>query len=64
MLKYKVLTKDLKSPFKGFQFELGEEYVCPDFCGDTRIDCAPGFINTILAFFLTGVVYYIAMFGI
>lgn len=45
MKKYKVLTKDLKSPFKNFQYEIGEEYVCEEFDeGDEK--CSDGFYAT------------------
>ena len=39
---YKVLRKDLTSPFKGFQYELGKEYVCEDF-DDSDRECSDGF---------------------
>jgi hypothetical protein len=42
MKLYKVLNKDLTSPYQGFQFELGKTYVCDDF--DTSDDeCSNGF---------------------
>jgi len=42
MKLYKVLNKDLTSPYQGFQFELGKKYVCDDF--DTSdYECSDGF---------------------
>ncbi len=42
MKLYKVLNKDLTSPYQRFQFELGKKYVCDDF--DTSDDeCSCGF---------------------
>src|SRR5690554_2762171 len=42
MKLYKVLNKDLTSPYQGFQFELGKKYVCENF--DTSDDeCSNGF---------------------
>ena len=42
MKLYKVLNKDLTSPYQGFQFELGKKYVCDDF--DTSgNECSKGF---------------------
>ncbi len=42
MKLYKVLNKDLISPYQGFEFELGKKYVCDDF--DTSDDeCSKGF---------------------
>ena len=42
MKLYKVLNKDLTSPYQGFQFELGKKYVCDDF--DTSDEeCSKGF---------------------
>jgi len=43
MKLYKVLTDDLKSPYKGFQYEIGREYVCDDFNDDPNKVCAGGF---------------------
>jgi hypothetical protein len=43
---YKVLNIDMRSPFKGFQFELGEEYVCGDFDDNPANECANGFYAT------------------
>jgi hypothetical protein len=41
----KVLNKDLKSPFKEFQYEIGKEYYCKDF--DTSDEkCSKGFYAT------------------
>jgi hypothetical protein len=42
----KVVNADLTSPFKGFQFEVGKKYVCPDFDPDTRNECSCGFYAT------------------
>ena len=39
---YKVLTKDLKSPYKDFQYELGKEYICEDF-DESDKECSRGF---------------------
>jgi hypothetical protein len=42
MKLYKVLNKDLTSPYQGFEFELGKKYVCDNF--DTSDDeCSNGF---------------------
>ena len=42
MKLYKVLNKNLTSPYQGFQFELGKKYVCDDF--DTSDEeCSKGF---------------------
>lgn len=42
MKLYKVLNKDLTSPYQGFEFELGKKYVCDDF--DTSDEeCSNGF---------------------
>jgi len=39
---YKVLNKNLTSPYKGFEFELGKKYVCENF--DTSDEeCSKGF---------------------
>jgi len=43
---YKVLNKDLKSPFRKFQFELGKEYICKDFDDNPLNDCSNGFYAT------------------
>ena len=43
---YKVLSKDLTSPFQNFKFELGKKYVCRDFDSDATIDCSRGFYAT------------------
>ena len=45
MKKYKVLNKDLKSPYKGFQFVIGKEYVCSDF-DESNEECSTGFYAT------------------
>jgi hypothetical protein len=45
-LLYKVLDDGLKSPYKGFVFEQGKEYVCEDFDDDPEIDCSRGFYAT------------------
>lgn len=42
MKLYKVLNKDLTSPYQGFQFELGKKYVCNDF-DMAGIECSRGF---------------------
>ena len=42
MKLYKVLNKDLTSPYKGFQFELGKKYVCDDFDTSDN-ECSKGF---------------------
>ena len=42
MKLYKVLNKDLTSPYQGFQFEIDKKYVCDDF--DTSDEeCSKGF---------------------
>jgi len=43
--KYKVLMEDLKSPYKGFQYEIGQTYVCPDF-DESDEECSQGFYAT------------------
>ena len=45
MKKYKVLMEDLKSPFRGFQVELGKEYVCDNF-DESDKECSNGFYAT------------------
>lgn len=45
MKLYKVLNKDLTSPFQGFQFELNKKYVCKDFDTSTE-ECSRGFYAT------------------
>ena len=45
MKLYKVLNKDLTSPFKGFQFELGKKSVCDDF-DESDVECSRGFYAT------------------
>ena len=45
MKLYKVLNKDLTSPFQGFQFELNKKYVCEDFDTSTE-ECSRGFYAT------------------
>jgi hypothetical protein len=40
---YKVLNKDLTSPYKWFRFEIGREYHCSDFDPDPEMDCSRGF---------------------
>ncbi len=42
MKLYKVLNKDLTSPYQGFQFELGKKYVCDDFDTSDN-ECSKGF---------------------
>ena len=46
MLILKVLTKDLKSPHKNYQWELGKQVVCKDFDNDPKRDCSNGFYGT------------------
>ena len=43
--KYKVIKEDLKSPYKGFQYEIGQTYVCPDF-DESDNECSRGFYAT------------------
>lgn len=43
---YKVLDKDLVSPFQKFQYEVGKEYRCNNFNEDASMDCASGFYAT------------------
>jgi hypothetical protein len=45
MKLYKVLNKDLTSPFQGFQFELNKKYVCENFDTSTE-ECSRGFYAT------------------
>jgi len=45
MKMYKVLNDDLTSPFQGFQYEIGKEYVCEDF-DDSDKECSKGFYAT------------------
>jgi hypothetical protein len=42
MKLYKVLNKNLTSPYQGFQFELGKKYVCDDFDTSDN-ECSKGF---------------------
>ena len=42
MKLYKVLNKDLISPYQGFKFELGKKYVCDDFDTSGK-ECSKGF---------------------
>ena len=44
--RYKVMNADMTTPFKGMKLELGQEYVCNDFCEDKSRDCAAGFYAT------------------
>ena len=46
MKRYKVLNKDLTSPFQNFQFELNKKYVCNDFDDNPNIACSTGFYAT------------------
>lgn len=39
----KVLRKDMTSPYKSFEYELGEWYTCVDFDDDSKNDCTRGF---------------------
>ena len=43
MKLYKVLNKDLTSPFQNFKFKVGKQYVCKDFDDDKNMDCSRGF---------------------
>ena len=45
-VKYKVLEKNLTSPFKNFQFEQDKWYHCDNFDSDPRNDCSNGFYCT------------------
>jgi hypothetical protein len=45
MRLYKVLNKDMTSPFQGFQFELGKKYTCEDF-DESDTTCSRGFYAT------------------
>jgi len=49
---YKVLNADLRSPFQGFQYEIGKEYVCEDF-DESDEECSEGFYATTVE----GIVY-------
>jgi len=42
---YKVLNSDMKSPYQGFETEVGVEYSCPDF-DDSDKECSRGFYAT------------------
>ena len=42
MKLYKVLNKDLTSPYQGFEFELGKKYVCENFDTSDK-ECSNGF---------------------
>jgi hypothetical protein len=42
---YKVLNSDMKSPYRGFETEVGVEYSCPDF-DDSDKECSRGFYAT------------------
>ena len=42
---YKVLNRDMKSPYQGFETEVGVEYSCPDF-DDSDKECSRGFYAT------------------
>lgn len=43
MKLYKVLNKDLVSPYQEFKFEIGVKYHCKDFDTDKTMDCSRGF---------------------
>ena len=43
--KYKVIKEDLKSPYRNFQYEIGQTYVCPDF-DESDEECSHGFYAT------------------
>ena len=45
MEKYKVLNADLTSPFQGFKFDPGREYVCNNF-DESDNECSTGFYAT------------------
>lgn len=40
---YRVLNKDLTSPFQEFQYEFGKEYHCDNFNDDKNVACGSGF---------------------
>lgn len=42
----KVLESDMTSPYRGFKFEVGKEYVCQNFDPDHDHDCSRGFYAT------------------
>jgi len=44
--KYKVLNKNLESPFQNFLYEIGKEYCCKDFDENKEKDCSIGFYAT------------------
>jgi hypothetical protein len=46
MQLYKVLEKDMSSPFKSFVFVPGKEYICEDFDENHKNDCSRGFYAT------------------
>ena len=43
---YKVLNKDMASPFQNFKYEIGKEYICKDFDENINNDCSKGFYAT------------------
>jgi hypothetical protein len=58
MKLYKVLNKDLTSPYQRFQFELGKKYVCENF-DTSNNECSSGFY----AVDFDGIVYAINISG-
>jgi len=44
--KFKVLEKDLTSPFQSMKYEIGKRYVCDDFDADHANLCSSGFYAT------------------
>ena len=46
MQLYKVLNKDMHSPFQDFAFERGKEYICKDFDDNPNNACSKGFYAT------------------
>jgi hypothetical protein len=43
---YKVLTKDMLSPYQKFKYDLNKKYVCENFDTDVTKDCSRGFYAT------------------
>ena len=46
MKRYKVLNKNLTSPFKSFEYQIGKWYKCDDFDEDENNDCSRGYYAT------------------
>ena len=49
MIKYKILREingKILSPYKGFEYKIGKEYVCENFDDNPKNDCSRGFYAT------------------